>query len=163
MQQQLHLAAWVDFYQSVFPSSEVPPMPKTPKELPLTVRMALENWDQGRLNQNLFGNAGLGVGLAGDVQLRLQKGELLATDATALRRAGLTYEAEKCEALGQREEASLLAANMQASEERFKAQQKAHEEFQKLPLGHPLKAPSPESVARAREEFGLTGRPSWEQ
>ncbi len=80
-----------------------------------------------------------------------------------MRNAGLSYEAEKCEALGQREEASLLAANMQASEERFKAQQKAHEEFQKLPLGHPLKAPSPESVARAREDCGLTGKRSCDQ
>ena len=65
--------------------------------------------------------------------------------------------------MGQKEDASLLAVNMQASEERFKAQQKTHEEFQKLPLSHPLKQPSPEAQQHARESWNITGKPSWKK
>tara|TARA_Y100001968_G_C19005920_1_gene548178 strand:+ start:223 stop:363 length:141 start_codon:yes stop_codon:yes gene_type:complete len=36
----------------------------------------LENWDQGKLNQNVFGNAEQGVSLPADVQLRLQSNAL---------------------------------------------------------------------------------------
>ena len=35
--------------------------------------------------------------------------------------------------------------------------------WQNLPLGHPLKQPSPEKIARTRAQWGITGQPSWEQ
>ena len=96
-----HLEQWVNFYQSEFPAKSVPPMPKSAQELNITEKLALENYDQGRLFQNLFGNSGLGVGLPGDVQLRLQRNELLPQDAAALRAANLPHYAQQCEALGQ--------------------------------------------------------------
>ena len=36
------------------------------------------------------------------------------------------------------------------------------DEFNKLPLGHPLKQPSQESIMRARQQWNITDRPSWE-
>ena len=41
------------------------------------------------------------MALPADVQLRLQKSELLPQDATALRAANLPYYAEQCEQLGE--------------------------------------------------------------
>ena len=75
-----YLEQWVNFYQTEFPTQSVPPMPKSSSDLNITEKLALENYDQGRLFQNLFGNSGLGVGLPGDVQLRLQRNELLPQD-----------------------------------------------------------------------------------
>ena len=74
---------------------------KSSNKLNITEKLALENYDQGQLFQNLFGNSGLGVGLPGDVQLRLQRNELQPQDASALRAANLPYFAEQCEALGE--------------------------------------------------------------
>ena len=96
-----HLEQWVNFYQSEFPAKSVPPMPKSSQELNITEKLALENYDQGKLFQNLFGNSGMGVGLPGDVQLRLQRNELLPQDAAALRAANLPHYAQQCEALGE--------------------------------------------------------------
>ena len=96
-----YLEQWVNFYQNEFPGKPVPPMPKSSNKLNITEKLALENYDQGRLFQNLFGNSGLGVGLPGDVQLRLQRNELQPQDASALRAANLPYFAEQCEALGE--------------------------------------------------------------
>ena len=76
-------------------------MPKSSQELNISEKLVLENYDQGRLFQDLFGNSGLGVGLPGDVQLRLQKNELLPQDAAALRAANLPHYAQQCEDLGE--------------------------------------------------------------
>ena len=95
-----YLEQWVNFYQTEFPTQSVPPMPKSSSDLNITEKLALENYDQGRLFQNLFGNSGLGVGLPGDVQLRLQRNELLPQDAAALRAANLPHYAQQCEDLG---------------------------------------------------------------
>ena len=35
--------------------------------------------------------------------------------------------------------------------------------WQNLPLGHPLKQPSPENIARTRAQWGITGQPNWDQ
>ena len=77
-----YLNEWVEFYRSEFPSAaSIPPMPKSLEDIKsITVRMTLENYNQGKLFQNLFGNSGLGVALPADVQLRLQRNELLPQD-----------------------------------------------------------------------------------
>ena len=42
-------------------------------------------------------------------------------------------------------------------------QQKEMQAWQNLPLGHPLKQPSPENIARTRAQWGITGQPNWDQ
>ena len=44
------------------------------------------------------------------------------------------------------------------SAERAAQEAKAQAEFAALPLGHPLKRPSEESIQQTRELWGLTGR-----
>ena len=160
---QLHLEEWVKFCQTTFPSKEVPPYPTKKADLPFTYQLALEGWNQGKLDQNLFANAVTGAGLPADVALRLQQNALLATDADALRAANLTFYANECDRAAERTDDVALAREARLSAERAAAELKASQEFAALPLGHPLKQPSPESVQRSREQWGLSGTPSWEQ
>ena len=158
----LHLDKFVEFYQDCFPNSAVPPLPTTPEDLPLTPRLALQGYKNGLLYQNLFGRSGQGVGLPGDVQLRLNKGTLQPEDANALRAANLTYYAEQCEKQGQQREDAAMAERVAKATAQAEARRKANEEWAKLPLGHPAKAPSADAVQHFREQIGYTGRPSWE-
>ena len=158
----LHLDKFVEFYQDCFPNAAVPPLPTKPEDLPLTSRLTLEGYKGGVLYQNLFGNSGQGVGLPGDVQLRLNQGKLRPEDANALRAAKLTYYAEQCEKQGQQREDAEMAERVAKTTAQAEARRKANEEWAKLPLGHPAKAPSPEAVQHFREQIGYTGRPSWE-
>ena len=142
-----YLEQWVNFYQTEFPTQSVPPMPKSLNELNITEKLALENYDQWRLFQNLFGNSGLGVGLPGDVQLRLQRNELLPQDAAALRAANLPHYAQQCEDLGDAIE------KQQVIDETAKL--KAWQELDPMSklAANP---PSPQAVAQARAAWGIS-------
>ena len=155
---QLHLEEWVKFHQETFPTKEVPAYPTKKSDVSFSTQLALENWNEGKLNQNLFGNKTVGAGLAGDVQLRLQQNALLPTDGAALRKANLTYYAGLCDEAAARTDAVALEKAARLSAERAAQEAKAQAEFAALPLGHPLKRPSEESIQQTRELWGITGR-----
>ena len=153
-----HLEQWVKFYQSEFPAKSVPPMPKSSQELNITEKLALENYDQGKLFQNLFGNSGMGVGLPGDVQLRLQRNELLPQDAAALRAANLPHYAQQCEALGEAIEKQQVideTAKLQEINAAKEAKLKAWQEMNPMErlAANP---PSAQAVAQARAAWGIS-------
>ena len=153
-----YLEQWVNFYQTEFPTKSVPPMPKSTQELNITEKLALENYDQGRLFQNLFGNSGLGVGLPGDVQLRLQRNELQPQDASALRAANLPYFAEQCEALGeaiQKKQVIDETAKLQEINAAKAAKVKAWSEMDAMSR-MAANPPSPQAVAQARAAWGIS-------
>ena len=159
-----YLEQWVNFYQTEFPAKSVPPMPKSSQELNITEKLALENYDQGRLFQNLFGNSGLGVGLPGDVQLRLQKNELLPQDAAALRAANLPHYAQQCEDLGDAIEKKQIideTAKLQQINAEKAARVKAWSEMDSMSrlAANP---PSDQAVAQARAAWGITGQPNYD-
>ena len=159
---QLHLEEWVKFHQTTFPDKPVPAYPTKKDDISFSCQLALEGWNEGKLNQNLFGNKTVGAGLAGDVQLRLQQNALLPTDGDAIRKANLTFYANQCDEAARRTDDVALAKQARLSAERAAAETKARAEFAALPLGHPAKAPSPEQIAQTREQWGITGRPSWD-
>ena len=159
---QLHLEEWVRFCQTTFPDKSVPPYPAQKSELPFTYQLALDEWNEGKLSQNLFASKTTGAGLPADVALRLQQNALLATDADALRQAGLTFYANQCDEAARRTDDAALAKEARLSAERAAQVEQAQKEWAALPLGHPAKAPSPESVQRTKESWGITGRASWE-
>jgi len=156
-----HTAEFNKFMQSEFPqlANEIP-VPSTSKDLPLTVLLAMDNWQVGELKAMLFPSEvkALPVG----VEMRKRAGTLEPQDASALRAAGLEHLAQQVEQLGQQRDDQRLADEALAGRKAYLAQQKAQKEFADLPLGHPLKAPSPESVQRFKEQHGITGRASWE-
>ena len=160
---QLHLTEWVKFCQETFPTNEVPPYPSKKSDLPLTYQIAIDEWNQGKLSQNLFANKVTGAGLPADVALRLQKQALLPSDADALERAGLTFYAHECRVAQQRTDDLALEKAARLSAERSEQLKKTQEEWAALPLGHPSKAPSPEQVAHTRQQWGISGLAEWQK
>ena len=154
----LHLDKFVEFYQDCFPNSAVPPLPTTPEDLPLTPRLALQGYKNGLLYQNLFGRSGQGVGLPGDVQLRLQRNELLPQDAAALRAANLPYYAQQCEDLGDAIEKQQVideTAKLQEINAAKAAKVKAWSEMDAMSR-MAANPPSPQAVAQARAAWGIS-------
>tara|TARA_X000001036_G_scaffold392679_1_gene391688 strand:+ start:73 stop:558 length:486 start_codon:yes stop_codon:yes gene_type:complete len=150
---------FADFMGKCFPNAACPPLPKKSGDLPATIEMTLQNEDPA-LYQNLFG--GKSGALPADVQNRFNQNCLLPRDAQALREHGFEYYAQQCEQVGAQADDLRLQQKAEEGRKLYLEQKKAQEEWSKLPLGHPAKAPSPESVQRAREEWGITGRHSWE-
>tara|TARA_Y100001968_G_scaffold233851_1_gene216871 strand:- start:66 stop:554 length:489 start_codon:yes stop_codon:yes gene_type:complete len=160
---QLHLEEWVKFHQTTFPTKEVPPYPTKKSDITFSCQLALENWNEGKLNQNLFGNKVVGAGLPADVQLRLQQNALLPTDGDALRKADLTFYANQCDLAAQRTDDVALEREARLSAERAAQVAQAQKEWSALPLGHPSKQPSPEQAAYARKQWGITGLAEWQK
>ena len=161
-----YLSDWVAFYQSEFPRvASIPPLPKSINDIKsITVKLALENYNGGRLFQNLFGNSGLGVGLPADVQLRLQNNELLPQDAPALRAANLPYYAEQCEQLGQAIEKQQVIDETNKLKELNAATAKRVNDWSNLDTMSRLARmqPTPQEAAQASEQLGITGQPTYE-
>ncbi len=160
---QLYLEEWVDFHQTTFPDKPVPAYPTKKDDISFSCQLALEGWNEGKLNQNLFGNKVVGAGLAADVQLRLQQNALLPTDGDALRKANLTFYANQCDEAPRRTDDVALEREARLSVERAAQVQKAQAEWAASPLGHPSKAPSPEQAAYARRQWGITGLAEWQK
>jgi hypothetical protein len=158
---QLHLEEWVKFHQETFPTKEVPPYPTKKSDISFSCQLALENWNEGKLNQNLFANKSVGAGLPADVALRLQQNALLPTDGEALRRANLTFYANQCDLAAQRIDDVALEKEARLSAERAAQEQKAQAEWAALPLG--AKPPSPEQIAYARRQWGISGLAEWQK
>ena len=152
---QLHLEEWVKFCTETFPQNQVLPYPSKKADIPFTYQLALDNWNQGKLNQNLFANKTVGAGLPADVALRLQQNALLASDADALRKADLTYYAGLCDQAAQRTDDVALERQARLSAERTAQEKKAQEQYAALPLG--AKPPSELAIQAARREWGITG------
>ena len=161
-----HLEELVKFYQTQFPGKTIPPMPKTPQDIPsLTERLALQNWDGGRLYQNIFGNAGLGQNLGADTALRLQKGELTEGDAPALRAANLEYFAQQCEQMkDQRHDAAMEETTRRAREAAAVAKAK-QERWANSNLMERLAMSerNQQTIDQARREWGITGLAEWQK
>jgi len=150
---------FADFMSKTFPNATCPPLPKKVDDLPATIEMALQNEDP-ILYQNLFG--GKSGALPADVQNRFNKNCLLPRDAQALREHGFEYYAQQCEKVAEQVDDLRLQQGAEEGRKRYLEAKKAQEEWNRLPLGHPAKAPTPESVQRSKEQWGITGRPSWE-
>jgi hypothetical protein len=152
---------FADFMSKTFPNATCPPLPKKASDLPATIEMTLANEDPV-LYQNLFGGKS-GAGLPADVQHRFNNNSLLPRDAEALRQNGFEYYAQQCEKVGAQADDLRLQQDAEEGRKRYLEAKKAQEEWNRLPLGHPAKAPSPEQVAYARKQWGITGLAEWQK
>ena len=125
--------------------------------------MALENWNEGKLNQNLFSNKTVGQGLPADIQLRLQQNALLPTDGDALRRANLTFYANQCDLAAHRTNDVALEREARLSAERAAQVAQAQKEWSELALGHPSIQPNPAIVENTKRMWGITGLAEWQK
>ena len=161
-----HTQDFVRFWQSEFPNKQCPAVPKKPDDLGITEVLALESWNNGKLFQNLFGNSGKGTQtLPADVQLRLNSNALLPQDAPALRAANLEHLAQQCEEVGQRQQDQRLADEAIKGRKEYLEAKKQSEMWANASLSerYVMAPPSPEAVARARAEWGITGKANWEK
>ena len=161
-----HTDNFVRFWNFEFPGKQCPALPKKPEELNITAQMALSTWDSGKLWQNLFSNSSQGSQpLPADVALRLNKGELLPQDAPALRAANLEHFAQNCEQLAQRQQDQRLVDQATEGRKRYLEQKKQSEIWANSGFNERLAMapPTPESIARARAEWGITGQAEWEK
>ena len=100
----------------------------------------------------------MGVGLPGDVQLRLQRNELLPQNAAALRAANLPHYAQQCEALGEAIEKQQVIDETAKLQEINAAKAARLKAWQELDPMSKLAAnpPSAQAVAQARAAWGIS-------
>ena len=159
-----HNEAFARFWRTEFNSMKCPPVPAKPDELGLTVQMALQSYQGGALYQNLFGSKG-SAKLPADVSVRRNAAQSIPQDADGLRQAGLEYEAQQAELRRQQLQDQELALKAEQGRKQFLEQKKAYEQWSNASLSERMvmAPPTPESIARAREEWGITGRANWEK
>ena len=153
-----HTVDFANWWTRTFPGTQCPAVPKTPEDLGLSARMALES-DAPILFQNLFGSHG-SKNLPADTVMRRNSGQLQASDIPHLRAAGLEYEAVQLEQQSQRLMDQRMADQALSSRENYvqaMARSKAWNESGILArMGHtPL---DPQVIAENRRKWGITGR-----
>ena len=148
------------FYSTCFPGKEIPCIPKSINDLNILEKEAMRQFEGGVMFQNYFRDEDA---LPPDIFVRYSEGgRYNTTDVEGLRKANFEHEAVQLEKRIEESRMEIMNMEIEASKQRQAQQQKQREEFAKLPLGHPLKAPSPESVMRARQQWNISDRPSWE-
>ena len=151
-------AEFASWWQSAFPGTQCPPVPKSPNDLGMTQRMALTA-DNPILAQNLFGNSGRGsVPLPADTQARLNQGQLQPQDAPHLRAAGLEHYAQQVELMGQRAIDQRLVDQTIASQKSYEQERQRSAAWSEAGLlarlGHtPV---DPQVAARFRKQWGIS-------
>ena len=155
-----HTESFLNFFKVNFPNEQVPPCPKQPSDLNMTVRMALSSWDQGKLYQNLFSNSGApSAPLPADTAVRLTNNALEAQDASALRNANLEHFAQQCEALGEQQRDDRFISQAEIGRREFVEAQKRVAIWNDASFGERLgmSPPSDKAVAQARQQWGISG------
>ena len=152
-----HTVDFANWWTRTFPGTQCPAVPKTPEDLGLSARMALES-DAPILFQNLFGSHG-SKNLPADTVMRRNSGQLQASDIPHLRAAGLEYEAQQLEQQTQRLMDQRMADQALSSRENYQqamARSQAWNESGLLArLGHtPL---TPQQIADNRRRYGIKG------
>ena len=151
---------FIELHSRMFPEQPIPPLPRHPEELGLSVQLALRDADAGWW-QNQFGgrnNCGEQARLPADVEQRMLAGTPYPEDEGALRAANMDYYANA--AAVQREQ--IIDRARQATREREKAQYEAEvarsKRFREGSLLERLAASpvSPQAAAAARREWGIS-------
>ena len=151
---------FIELHSRMFPEQPIPPLPRHPEELGLSVQLALRDAGAGWW-QNQFGgrdNRGEQARLPADVEQRMLAGTPYPEDEGALRAANMDYYANA--AAAQREQ--IIDRARQATREREKAQYEAEvarfKHFREGSLLERLAASpvSPQAAAAARREWGIS-------
>ena len=159
--QSYYAKEFARFYTRSFPNMPCKPVPKSINDLNFTEKTVLQDWEGGVLYQNLFRDT---KSLPADVLARhLDGGRYNVGDQEALRAAGFTADAIRVESeiaagnqqIREDELAAITARN--AERDRRLAEYNKLSPYQKMAMN----PPSPESIARARAEWGITGEPTF--
>ena len=160
----LHLDEFVSFWNSNF-NSPCPPLPKKTSDLNMTELEQLRIYDGGRLYQNLFRTSVDSGKLPADLEKRLREGALWVEDESRLREHNYENEANKIlEARLKFQKDQLDKATAESAARTAKREEEMEAYRNMDPMAKlAMNPPSPEAVARARAEWGITGKPEWEK
>ena len=153
-----HTVDFANWWTRTFPGTQCPAVPKTPEDLGLSARMALES-DAPILFQNLFGSHG-SKNLPADTVMRRNSGQLQASDIPHLRAAGLEFECQELEKRVQQQMDQRMADQALSSRENYQQAMARNAQWSEMGilerLGHePL---TPQQIADHRRRWGIKGR-----
>ena len=150
---------WIDNFRT-----EVPPLPSSPNDLTLTQRETMANQNP-KLYQNLFRTRLDSGKLPADLELRLRRNAIWVEDEERLRQHGWVYEADQIKTARIKFEKDRLDKATAESAARTAQRERELEAYNKLdPMAKlAMNPPSAESIARAREQWNITGKADWEK
>ena len=149
---------WIDNFRE-----DVPPLPKKPNDLTITQQETMRV-QAPKLYQNLFRTTLDSGMLPADLELRLRRNAVWVEDEDRLRKYGWEHEANEIRDARVAFEKQQLDKATAESAARVAKREKELEAYRNMdPMAKlAMNPPSPEAVARARAEWGITDRPSWE-
>ena len=149
---------WIDNFRE-----DVPPLPKKPNDLTITQQETMRV-QAPKLYQNLFRTSLDSGMLPADLELRLRRNTVWVEDEDRLRKYGWEHEANQIRDARVAFEKQQLDKATAESAARVAKREKELEAYRNMdPIAKlAMNPPSPEAVARARAEWGITDRPSWE-
>ena len=149
------------FYSTCFPGKTIPCIPKSIDDLNILEREAMRQFEGGVMFQNYFRDEDA---LPPDIFVRYSEGgRYNTTDVEGLRKANFEHEAVQLEKRIEESRMEIMNMEIEASKQRQAVKKQQLDEFNKLPLGHPLKQPTPEQIQHARETWGITGLADWQK
>ena len=160
--QNLHLEEFNQFWIDNF-REDVPPLPKKPNDLTITQQETMRV-QAPKLYQNLFRTTLDSGMLPADLELRLRRNAVWVEDEDRLRKYGWEHQANEIrDARVAFEKQQLDKATAESAARVAKREQELEayrnlDPFVKLAMN----PPSPESIARTREKWGITGKADWE-
>ena len=152
---------FIELHSRAFPGVPVPPMPRHPGELGLSVQMALRDADAGWW-QNQFGgrnDRGEQARLPADVEQRMLAGTPYPEDEAALRKANMDYYANAAAAQRQQVIDRARQATRAREKEQYAAERARYQAWSEASLLERM-AMSPvsaEQAAAARRQWGISG------
>ena len=152
---------FIELHSRAFPGVPIPPMPRHPGELGLSVQLALRDADAGWW-QNQFGGRddnGEAARLPADVEQRMLAGTPYPEDEGALRAANMDFYANAAAAQRQQIIDRAREATRAREKEQYEAEVARFKHFREGSLLERLAASpvSAEAAAAARAEWGLSG------
>ena len=149
---------WIDNFRE-----DVPPLPKKPNDLTITQQETMRS-QAPKLYQNLFRTSLDSGMLPADLELRLRRNTVWVEDEDRLRKYGWEHQANEIRDARVAFEKQQMDKATAESAARVAKREKELEAYRNMdPMAKlAMNPPSPEAVARARAEWGITDRPSWE-
>ena len=152
---------FIELHSRAFPGLPIPPLPRHPGELGLSVQLALRDADAGWW-QNQFGGRddnGEAARLPADVEQRMLAGTPYPEDEGALRAANMDYYAnaagaQREQVLDRARQATRAREQEQYAAERARAQAWDEASLLQRMAMSPVSA---EQAAAARAEWGISG------
>tara|TARA_R100000654_G_scaffold18203_2_gene38096 strand:+ start:155 stop:643 length:489 start_codon:yes stop_codon:yes gene_type:complete len=158
--QSTYQAQFATFWNKAFPNKSCPPLPKKLDDIGLMEQIALRENDP-ILFQNLFRSDY--SAMPADVATRLRNNALWTEDIEVLEKFGWTAKAKEMRAQVAEAERIILERKVAEAAERNAERDRKLEAYKNLDPMQKLamNPPSPAAIAQAREQWGITGEPTY--